>query len=125
MGAKMSPRMKKVGRTERGVRMGCHALRRCCLKAVSTRVWARASDQQDDLNDITIARTSQRSMLHAPTPPQLTSRFPLSKRLLLLDDRPRIAAVAVRAGSTIWTADFGCWTGVCGSSTIEDGHRGL
>lgn len=30
------PIMKSVGRTVFGVRMGCHAFRRCCLKAVST-----------------------------------------------------------------------------------------
>ena len=30
----MRPTMNKVGRTVRGVRMGCHALRRCCLNAV-------------------------------------------------------------------------------------------
>ena len=35
MGAKSIPRMKKVGRTVLGVRMGCHAFKRCCLKAVS------------------------------------------------------------------------------------------
>lgn len=35
MGAKTRPMMKRVGRTVLGVRMGCHALRRCCLKAVS------------------------------------------------------------------------------------------
>jgi hypothetical protein len=29
------PMMKRVGRTVFGVSMGCHALRRCCLKAVS------------------------------------------------------------------------------------------
>lgn len=31
----MRPIRKKVGRTVLGVRMGCHALRRCCLNAVS------------------------------------------------------------------------------------------
>lgn len=36
MGAKIMPIMNKVGRTVFGVRIGCHALRRCCLKAVST-----------------------------------------------------------------------------------------
>jgi len=35
MGAKMMPMMKRVGKTVLGVRIGCHALRRCCLKAVS------------------------------------------------------------------------------------------
>ncbi len=35
IGAKMIPMMKRVGRTVLGVRIGCHALRRCCLKAVS------------------------------------------------------------------------------------------
>ena len=29
------PMMKRVGRTVLGVRMGCHAFKRCCLKAVS------------------------------------------------------------------------------------------
>ena len=28
--------MNNVGRTVRGVRMGCHAFSRCCLKAVSS-----------------------------------------------------------------------------------------
>jgi hypothetical protein len=35
MGANMMPMMNRVGRTVFGVRIGCHALRRCCLKAVS------------------------------------------------------------------------------------------
>ena len=35
IGAKMIPMMKSVGRTVLGVRIGCHAFRRCCLKAVS------------------------------------------------------------------------------------------
>lgn len=35
MGAKSTPMMKSVGRTVLGVRMGCQALSRCCLKAVS------------------------------------------------------------------------------------------
>ena len=35
MGAKRMPMMKKVGRTVLGVRMGCQAFKRCCLKAVS------------------------------------------------------------------------------------------
>ena len=35
IGAKAMPMMKRVGRTVLGVRMGCHAFRRCCLKAVS------------------------------------------------------------------------------------------
>lgn len=37
IGAKMMPMMKRVGSTVFGVSMGCHALRRCCLKAVSGR----------------------------------------------------------------------------------------
>ena len=35
IGAKTMPMIKRVGRTVFGVRMGCHAFRRCCLKAVS------------------------------------------------------------------------------------------
>lgn len=35
IGAKSNPMRKRVGRTLLGVRMGCQALRRCCLKAVS------------------------------------------------------------------------------------------
>jgi hypothetical protein len=35
MGAKMIPMMRSVGRTVLGVRMGCQAFSRCCLKAVS------------------------------------------------------------------------------------------
>jgi hypothetical protein len=35
IGAKMMATMKSVGRTVFGVRIGCHALSRCCLKAVS------------------------------------------------------------------------------------------
>jgi hypothetical protein len=35
MGANMMPVMKSVGRTVLGVSIGCHAFRRCCLKAVS------------------------------------------------------------------------------------------
>ena len=35
MGAKTSPTMKRVGRTVLGVRIGCQALSRCCLNAVS------------------------------------------------------------------------------------------
>ena len=35
MGAKRMPTINSVGRTVRGVRMGCHAFSRCCLKAVS------------------------------------------------------------------------------------------
>ncbi len=35
MGPKSRPIMKNVGRTVLGVRMGCHALSRCCLNAVS------------------------------------------------------------------------------------------
>jgi hypothetical protein len=35
MGAKMMPMMRSVGRTVFGVRIGCHAFSRCCLKAVS------------------------------------------------------------------------------------------
>ena len=37
MGAKRMPTMNSVGRTVRGVRMGCHAFSRCCLNAVSGR----------------------------------------------------------------------------------------
>jgi hypothetical protein len=35
IGANMMPVMKSVGRTVFGVSIGCHALRRCCLNAVS------------------------------------------------------------------------------------------
>lgn len=35
IGAKMSPTRSNVGSTALGVRIGCQALRRCCLKAVS------------------------------------------------------------------------------------------
>jgi hypothetical protein len=35
MGAKIIPMMRRVGRTVLGVRIGCQAFRRCCLKAVS------------------------------------------------------------------------------------------
>ena len=35
MGAKRIPMIKRVGRTAFGVRMGCHAFRRCWRKAVS------------------------------------------------------------------------------------------
>ena len=35
MGMKATPMTKKVGRTVPAVRMGCHAGRRCCLKALS------------------------------------------------------------------------------------------
>ena len=35
MGAKRMPMMKSVGNTVFGVRIGCHAFRRCCLNAVS------------------------------------------------------------------------------------------
>jgi hypothetical protein len=35
MGAKHRPTMNKTGRTVLGVRIGCQAFRRCCLKAVS------------------------------------------------------------------------------------------
>jgi hypothetical protein len=45
MGAKIMPIMKRVGRTVFGVRIGCHALRRCCLKAVS-----KADSQQQLYN---------------------------------------------------------------------------
>jgi hypothetical protein len=38
MGAKMTPTAKKRGRTVFGVRMGCHAFKRCCRKALSARV---------------------------------------------------------------------------------------
>jgi hypothetical protein len=34
MGAKITPTMKKRGRTVFGVKMGCHAFKRCCLNAV-------------------------------------------------------------------------------------------
>ena len=34
-GIKMIPTRKNVGRTVMGVRSGCHAFRRCCLKAES------------------------------------------------------------------------------------------
>jgi hypothetical protein len=37
MGAKMIPMMRRVGRTVLGVRIGCQAFSRCCLKAVSKR----------------------------------------------------------------------------------------
>ena len=37
MGANRMPTMNSVGRTVRGVRMGCHAFSRCCLNAVSGR----------------------------------------------------------------------------------------
>ena len=36
MGAKMSPMMRRIGRTVLGVRIGCQAFSLCCLKAVST-----------------------------------------------------------------------------------------
>jgi hypothetical protein len=36
IGAKSKPMAKSVGRTLLGVKMGCQALRRCCLNAVST-----------------------------------------------------------------------------------------
>jgi hypothetical protein len=35
IGANMIPMMRRVGRTVFGVRIGCHAFSRCCLKAVS------------------------------------------------------------------------------------------
>ena len=35
MGAKTRPMMRRVGRTVFGVKIGCQAFRRCCLKAVS------------------------------------------------------------------------------------------
>lgn len=35
MGANMIPMMRSVGRTVFGVRIGCQAFSRCCLKAVS------------------------------------------------------------------------------------------
>lgn len=35
IGANRRPIMKRVGRTVLGVRIGCHAFRRCCLNAVS------------------------------------------------------------------------------------------
>jgi hypothetical protein len=35
MGAKMIPMMRSVGSTVFGVRIGCQAFSRCCLKAVS------------------------------------------------------------------------------------------
>jgi hypothetical protein len=36
IGANSKPMAKSVGRTLLGVKMGCQALRRCCLNAVST-----------------------------------------------------------------------------------------
>jgi len=44
IGAKTIPMMKSVGRTVFGVRMGCHAFRRCCLKAVSATQLATARE---------------------------------------------------------------------------------
>ena len=35
MGANITPTAKKSGSTVLGVRMGCHAFRRCCRKALS------------------------------------------------------------------------------------------
>jgi hypothetical protein len=35
MGAKRIPMIRRVGRTVFGVRIGCQAFSRCCLKAVS------------------------------------------------------------------------------------------
>ena len=35
IGAKMIPMRKKVGRTVLGVRIGCQALRRCCLQVAT------------------------------------------------------------------------------------------
>lgn len=46
IGAKMTPMMNKVGRTVFGVRIGCHALRRCCLKAVSREMSAQLIQQR-------------------------------------------------------------------------------
>lgn len=37
MGAKMRPIMRRVGKTVFGVNIGCQALSRCCLNAVSRR----------------------------------------------------------------------------------------
>jgi phosphoribosylformylglycinamidine (FGAM) synthase-like amidotransferase family enzyme len=39
-GAKIIPATKSVGKTVLGVNNGCQALRRCCLKAVSTNVFS-------------------------------------------------------------------------------------
>jgi hypothetical protein len=42
IGANRMPMRKSVGRTVRGVRIGCQALSRCCLKAVSERAEGRS-----------------------------------------------------------------------------------
>jgi hypothetical protein len=45
MGAKIMPMMNRVGRTVFGVRIGCHAFSRCCLKAVSMN-WCQMKDEE-------------------------------------------------------------------------------
>ena len=46
IGANMMPVMNSVGRTVLGVSMGCHAFRRCCLKAVSRGIRLRSETEK-------------------------------------------------------------------------------
>lgn len=46
MGMKATPMMKKVGRTVPAVKMGCHAGKRCCLKALSASVTIKTNEKK-------------------------------------------------------------------------------
>jgi hypothetical protein len=59
MGAKMIPMMRRVGRTVLGVRIGCQALSRCCLKAVSK--WGVQEEKEEQ------ARYQRRTGWSPPT----------------------------------------------------------
>ena len=71
MGAKRMPTMNSVGRTVRGVRMGCHAFSRCCLNAVS----GREKEQ--------VRRQAPAADFHASRKVTLTRRSPPAALLLL------------------------------------------
>lgn len=59
IGANMTPMMKSVGRTVFGVSIGCHAFRRCCLKAVSRR--RNCCGQRLGKNDLAVRLTCRPS----------------------------------------------------------------
>ena len=71
MGAKRMPTMNSVGRTVRGVRMGCHAFSRCCLNAVS----GREKEQ--------VRRQAPAADFHASRKVTLTRRSPPAALFLL------------------------------------------
>ena len=90
IGAKRMPTMNIVGSTVRGVRIGCHAFRRCCLNAVSVTVKGKAHSQSSD--NTPPSSSHPRSTREAKARQTRTCRSPPAALLLL---RPLALRVAL------------------------------